>query len=140
MDGGGLCGTRPFGSPAAVLTEAGAEFPSDAGSVLPPGVYDVTSGERVASIPDSWRETLVIDGQKFTQIRRLGSAGAVTHRSGTYTIANKEVTLNADCAYRDDAGVDSGITSSFKYDVITEGCNTTLRAISAGTQLRYTRR
>ena len=143
MDGGGLCGTRPFGSPAAVLTDAGADFPSDAGSVLPPGAYDVTSGERATGLPYNWRETLVIDGQKYTQIRKFdanqGTAGVTTYRSGTYTVANNRITLNADCAFRDDAGTDGG-TTSFTYDVITEGCKTTLRLITAGTQLRYTRR
>lgn len=143
MDGGGLCGTRPFGSPAAVLTDAGASFPSDAGSVLPPGAYDVTSGERATGLPYNWRETLVIDGQKYTQIRKFdanqGTAGVTTYRSGTYTVANNRITLNADCAFRDDAGIDGGSTE-FTYDVITEGCKTTLRLITAGTQLRYTRR
>lgn len=143
MDGGGLCGTRPFGSPAAVLTDAGADFPSDAGTVLPPGIYDVTSGERATGLPYNWRETLVIDGQKYTQIRRFdanqGTPGATTYRSGTYTLANNRLTLIADCAFRDDAGADGG-TTSFTYDVLNDGCKPTLRVITAGTQLRYTRR
>lgn len=144
MDGGGLCGTRDFGAAAAILVTADAGFGSDAGTALPPGIYDVTSGERAApTIPYNWRETFVIDGNRYTQIRRFdgaqGTPGVTTYRSGTYTLANDKITLTSDCAYRDDAGTDAGV-SSVTYDVVTVGCKTTLRVVTAGVQLSYTRR
>ena len=144
LDGGGLCGVRPFGSPAAILTLADAGFEVDGGAVIPPGIYDVTSGDRAASVPVNWRETLVLDGTGYTQIRRFdtsnANAGPTNSRSGTYTVANGEITFVSACAKNADAGDIATGSSTFRYGLETKGCAVELRMIVAGTLLTFTRR
>ena len=144
LDGGGLCGARAFGSPAAVLTLANAAYDVEGGTAVPPGVYEVSSGERTASVPYNWRETLVLDGTNYTQIRRFdtsnGSAGATNSRSGTYTVSGGEISFVAGCGKALDGGDISTGTNTFRYEVETKGCAVELRMIVAGSLLTFTRK
>lgn len=139
VDGGGVCGTYAFGTPAA-----NASVPVDGGAytggAIPPGVYDVTLYERNSSQTGSWRETLALDGTRFTRIRQVdtGSGGApVTYRSGTYTQTDAGgLLLTFDCAFDGDAGSDSG-SNTIPYEVVKNGCaDTTFRY--GGTGIRTT--
>lgn len=144
LDGGGLCGVRAFGSPAAILTLADAGFEVDGGAAIPPGIYEVTSGERTASVPYNWRETLVLDGTGYTQVRRFdtsnGTDGPTNSRSGTYSISNGEISFVSACAKNADGGDIATGTNTFRYEVETKGCAVELRMIVAGTLLTFTRR
>jgi len=144
LDGGGLCGARAFGEPAAILTLADAGFEVEGGTAIPPGIYDVTSGDRTASVPYNWRETLVLDGTGYTQLRRFdtsnGTDGPTNARSGTYTVSNGQVSFVSACAKGADGGDLSTGTSTFQYGVETKGCAVELHMIVAGTLLTFTRR
>ncbi|MBX3188955.1 MAG: hypothetical protein KF819_18185 [Labilithrix sp.] len=144
LDGGGLCGARPFGSPAAILSLADAAFEVDGVGAIPPGIYDVTSGDRTTSLPYNWRETLVLDGTSYTQIRRfdtsMGNEGPTNSRSGTYSVDNGEITFVAGCAKNADGGDITAGTNTFRYEIETKGCTVELRMIVAGTLLTFTRR
>lgn len=146
VDGGQACGAHPFGQATVVLADAGAAFELDGSVGIPPGIYDLTSGERSTGIPYGWRETLVLDGAKYSQIRQLeprqGNPSAATTRSGAYTVSGGKLTLDADCARSEDGGVidAGGAGTPFSYEVVNDGCKVKLRLIAAGALLTYTRR
>jgi hypothetical protein len=144
IDGGGLCGTLGFGSPEALLRDASADFVLDGSADIPPGVYEVTYGERTTSLPYSWRETLVLDGSRYTQIRRFdirqGTAGPTNSRGGTYTTANGKIRFTTDCAKAEDAGNLDPSSSEFSYEVGRGACGVNLKLIVAGTLLTFDRR
>jgi hypothetical protein len=108
--------------------------------VLPPGIYDVTLYERTSE-KGSWRETLALDGTRFTRIRQIdtgsgtGSLGPVTYRSGTYTAGPNGLVLTFDCAFDDTTASDAG-SSTVPYEVVKNGCESSMRY--GGTGIRTT--
>lgn len=128
LDGGGSCGTLPFGLAAAMFgpvdVDAGT---SPDGGALPPGIYDAFIAERSSGAGGSWRETFVVDGAgNFTRIRQVqatagGALGPVTYRAGTYALNGATIQLNYTCAYSDTDPVDAG-QDNLVYDVVTDGC------------------
>lgn len=142
MDGGGACGAYTFGAPAVTFTatDAGGGFN---GGAIPPGIYDAVLAERATASAGTWRETLVLDGARFTRTRQLNltgtSEGPVTRRSGTYTVTGGELKLTYDCAFSDDAGVDAG-SDTFMLDVSGATCDKTMRFGIAGVGVTFKRR
>lgn len=143
VDGGGKCGTYVFGTAAvnASTPQAGGAYD---GGTLPPGIYDVTVFER-ASEKGSWRETLALDGTRFTRIRQIdtgsgtGSLGPVTYRSGTYTTGANGLVLTFDCAFDDTAASDAG-SNTVPYEVVQNGCESSIRYGAAGLRTTLKRR
>lgn len=134
MDGGGLCGTYPFGAAAVTFVMPDAGPPAYDGGVLPPGIYDVVLGERASSLSAGWRETFVVDGARFTSIQQRSIASstlALTQRSGTYTLTGGELKLTYDCAFSDDAGVEAG-AETYPFTVSGAGCDRDLRWSAPG--------
>lgn len=143
VDGGGKCGTYAFGTAAvnASTPQAGGAY---TGGALPPGIYDVTVLER-ASEKGSWRETLALDGTRFTRIRQVdtgsgtGSLGPVTYRSGTYTTGPNGLVLTFDCAFDDTTAADAG-SNTVPYEVVKNGCEASMRYGAAGIRTTLKRR
>ena len=126
LDGGGPCGTLPFGEPAAPFGGVMGDGGAFTGGTLPPGIYDAKLAERGSGQGGSWRETFVVDGTRFTRIRQIdtgsgGGPGPVTYRSGTYTTNGQTITLSYDCAQSGDAGVDAG-QDNLPFDVVPGAC------------------
>lgn len=141
MDGGEACGAYAFGASAAVYvaTDAGGGFN---GGDIPPGIYDAVLAERATATAGAWRETLVLDGTRFTRTRQLTTgttAASVTRRSGTYTVNGGELKLTYDCAFSDDAGVDAG-SDTFMFNVSGATCDKTFRFGVAGVGVPFKRR
>ncbi|MBL8609463.1 MAG: hypothetical protein JNL38_19180 [Myxococcales bacterium] len=128
LDGGGACGTLPFGLAAAMFgpvdVDAGNSYD---GGALPPGIYDAFIAERASGAGGSWRETFVVDGAgNFTRIRQIqatagGALGPVTYRAGTYALNGGSIQLNYTCAYSETDPVDAG-PDNLPYDVVSDGC------------------
>ncbi|HRG95291.1 MAG TPA: hypothetical protein PLR99_03510 [Polyangiaceae bacterium] len=137
MDGGGLCGTYPFGAPAVTFVFPDAGAPAYDGGVPPPGTYDVVLGERASSLSAGWRETLVLDGARFTSVQQRSVGGtdfAVRRRAGTYAIVGGDLTFTYDCGYSDDVEDVPGSTpDTYPFTVTTDGCDRALRWSASGT-------
>lgn len=147
LDGGGACGTLPFGQAAAQfqgLLDASDNGQYDGGT-LSPGIYDAVIAERASGNPGSWRETFVVGpNNRFTRIRQIDTGGGsglgeVTYRSGTYEVTGPSIKLSFDCAFDNDAGSDSG-SNTTPFEVITPECNTYYRYGAAGIRIWLKRR
>ncbi len=142
LDGGEACGAYAFGAAAVTFTatDAGGGFN---GGTIPPGIYDAILAERASASAGTWRETLVVDGMRFTRTRQLNltgtSAGPVTRHSGTYTITGGEAKFTYDCAFSDDAGADAG-SDTFMLNVAGATCDKSLRLGIAGVGVTFKRR
>ncbi len=129
VDGGGQCGTYAFGT--AAVNASTLQTVTFNGGALPPGIYDVTVYQRMTE-KGSWRETLALDGTRFTRIRQVdtgsgtGSLGPVTYRSGTYTTGPNGLVLTFDCAFDDTTAADAG-SSTVQYEVVKNGCESSIR-------------
>lgn len=127
-DGGGLCGTVPFGKAAAPFggVDAGDTGPYRKG-VIPPGIYDAVIAERNAGNGGSFRETLVVlPNGRFTRIRQLdtnsgGGAGPESRRSGTYAYSDAGVTFAYECATNNGDFIDAG-SDTFPYEFVGDAC------------------
>jgi hypothetical protein len=147
LDGGGACGTLPFGQPAAQfqgIIDASDNNAYDGGT-LEQGIYDAVIAERGSGNPGSWRETFVVGpNNRFTRVRQIdngteGGANETTYRSGSFTTTGNSLKLTFDCEFDDDAGNDSG-ASTIPYEVITPGCDTYYRYGAAGIRIWLKRR
>jgi len=140
MDGGGTCGTYPFTAP--VNATAARDGGAYTGGAIAPGVYEVSLYERGAVQSGNWRETLALDGTRFTRARQIdtggdGGPGPVTYRSGTYAVNGTQLVLTFDCSVGGD--VDAG-SNTIVYEVVKEGCETSIRYGAAGIRTTLKRR
>ncbi len=118
LDGGGPCGTIPFGKPAVAFVKK--DSPAYDGGVLAPGIYDVVAADRSSAIPGSWRETIVVDDTgHYTRVREIDQTGkgggGVRYWSGTVSTASDKVTFAASCQVYADGGTGGAANDSFDY-------------------------
>lgn len=142
-DGGGVCGTHAFGTAAVNATNA-QDGGAYTGGAIAPGIYDVSLYERGSAQVGSWRETLALDGTRFTRTRQIDTGsgsgvGPVTYRSGTYAMNGQQLVLTFDCAVDGDAGSDAG-SNTIVYEVVKNGCETSIRYGAAGIRTTLKRR
>lgn len=147
LDGGGLCGTLPFGKPAAQFQ--GIVDASDNGQYMggtfPPGIYDAVIAERFSGGGGSWRETIVVGANnRFTRVRQTNlDGGAVdrpaTYRSGTLVGDAGSLRLEFDCAYDGDASI-VDTSDTIPYEIKQECGKTYYRYGGAGVRIWLQRR
>lgn len=145
-DGGGPCGTHPFGKPAA--TFQGIVDASDNGAyqggAFELASYDAVIAERASANPGSWRETFVVSANnRFSRVRQTdldgGGGGAIRYRSGTYATDGGQLLLTFDCAIDGDASI-ADPSDTFPYEVVTIDGKKYYRYGAAGVRLWLERR
>lgn len=145
----GPCGTTPFGEPAAAFGPVDTTDPDYKGTTLADGVYDAINAERGSALAGSWRETLVIKGNRFTRVRQVdtGSAsgpGAVSYRAGTLEYgANGEpqqIRFTYDCAQTGDNVVDAGVDNLPSDAIVESDCSARFRYGASGIRVTLRRR
>jgi len=147
LNGGGPCGTGGFGMPAAAFgpVDGGADY---SGTNLKDGIYDAVGAERASALAGSWRETLVVQGNRFTRIRQVDTGsgsglGAETYRSGTFAYeagGQQLIKFTYDCAQNGDAGTDAGSDTLPSDAVENAQCGAQYRYGVTGIRVTFRRR
>ncbi|MBX3198625.1 MAG: hypothetical protein KF894_10865 [Labilithrix sp.] len=145
----GPCGTTRFGEPAAAFGPVNAADPDYTGTTLADGIYDAINAERGSALAGSWRETLVVKGNRFTRMRQVdtgggGGLGAISYRAGTIEYgaggSGQMVRFTYDCAQTGDAGVDAGADNLPSDAVVEADCSARIRYGASGIRLSLRRR
>lgn len=144
LDAGGPCGTMEFGAPAAAFGPVDEGAGDYSGTTLAPGIYDAISAERASGSNGSWRETFVVEGDRFTRIRQIdtgsgGGPGPVTYRSGTFEYQGQRIKLTYDCAQSGDSAVDAG-ADDLPSDAVLTACDGRFRYGATGIRITLRRR
>lgn len=150
LNGPGPCGTVDFGEPAAafgpVNEDAGVTY---SGTALADGIYDAVSAERSSANGGSWRETFVVEGNRFTRIRQVDTGtgsgpGPISYRSGTFAYeaadGEQRIKLTYDCAKTGDDAVDAGADSLPSDAVVATDCSAQYRYGASGVRITLRRR
>jgi hypothetical protein len=137
VDGGGPCGTLPFGKPAVPFTGVDPDastVPWEGG--IPTGIYDVVKAERASGNAGSWRETFVVGPNgSFSRARQLdldgGGANPITYRSGTMTPDGGVLWFQFGCAIDGDASINDD-AGSIPYELVNINGEASLRFQATG--------
>ncbi|MBX3208574.1 MAG: hypothetical protein KF764_26310 [Labilithrix sp.] len=145
----GPCGTTPFGEPAAAFGPVDATDPDYKGTTLADGIYDAINAERASALSGSWRETLVVKGNRFTRVRQVDTGsgsglGAISYRAGTIEYGAsgtpQQVRFTYDCAQTGDNPVDAGVDNLPSDAVVETDCSARIRYGASGIRVSLRRR
>jgi hypothetical protein len=145
-DGGGPCGTHPFGKAGVNfqgIVDAADNDPYQGGA-FELASYDAVIAERASANPGSWRETFVVSANnRFSRVRQTdldgGALGEIRYRSGTYSTDGGQLLLTFDCAIDGDASI-ADPSDTFPYEVVTVNGKKYYRYGAAGVRIWLERR